>query len=81
MLGLAFFAKGRDHSAVRVSCSADRRKGICVVVARDGTAPSRVADGIVASGGEALRVACDVAEYAAVEAMIITPSRMRIPAL
>ena len=47
VLGVAFFPEGRDHSAVRVSCSAYRRRGICVVVARDGTLPSRVADGIV----------------------------------
>ena len=41
-----------------------------MIVARDGMAASRVTDGIVASGGEACGVACDVAEYAAVAAMV-----------
>jgi 3-oxoacyl-[acyl-carrier protein] reductase len=41
-----------------------------MVVARDGSAASRVADAVVASGGEAFGVSCDVAEYASVEVMV-----------
>ena len=40
-----------------------------MVVARDGLAASRAAEAIVAGGGRASGVSCDVADYAAVEAM------------
>jgi 3-hydroxybutyrate dehydrogenase len=56
-------------AAVALACAG----ASVMVVARDGSAASRVANGIVAIGGEASGVACDVAEYAAVEAMAITP--------
>ena len=41
-----------------------------MVVARGGTAVSRAADAIAAVGGKASAIACDVADYAAVEAMV-----------
>ena len=40
-----------------------------MLVARDGLAASRAAEAIVAGGGRASGVSCDVADYAAVEAM------------
>ena len=46
-----------------------------MVVARDGLAASRAAEAVVAGGGRALGVSCDVADYAAVEAMVDDTSR------
>jgi NAD(P)-dependent dehydrogenase (short-subunit alcohol dehydrogenase family) len=46
-----------------------------MLVARDGLAASRAAEAIVAGGGRASGVSCDVADYAAVEAMVDETSR------
>ncbi|MGE0152238.1 MAG: SDR family NAD(P)-dependent oxidoreductase [Reyranellaceae bacterium] len=40
------------------------------VVARDGARAKKVADGLIVKGGKAAAFACDVADYAAVEAML-----------
>jgi len=40
------------------------------VVARDGAKAKKVADGLVVKGGKAAGFSCDVADYAAVEAML-----------
>jgi 3-oxoacyl-[acyl-carrier protein] reductase len=41
-----------------------------MIAARDGMAALRAADAIAVSGGQACGVSCDVADYAAVEAMV-----------
>lgn len=41
------------------------------VVARDGAKAKKVADGLVIKGGKAAGFACDVSDYAAVEAMLV----------
>jgi 3-oxoacyl-[acyl-carrier protein] reductase len=46
-----------------------------MLVARDGMAASRTAAAIVASGGHACGISCDVADYAGVEAMVDETSR------
>src|SRR5215207_230101 len=46
-----------------------------VLVARNGSAASRVADAIVAQGGRAAGNACDVADYASVEAAVAETER------
>jgi NAD(P)-dependent dehydrogenase (short-subunit alcohol dehydrogenase family) len=45
------------------------------IAARDGAAAGRVADAIIGNGGRALGVACDVSDYAAVEAMVAETNR------
>jgi NAD(P)-dependent dehydrogenase (short-subunit alcohol dehydrogenase family) len=45
------------------------------IAARDGAAASRIAETIVRNGDRAIGVACDVADYAAVEAMVAETNR------
>jgi NAD(P)-dependent dehydrogenase (short-subunit alcohol dehydrogenase family) len=45
------------------------------IAARDGAAASRVADAIVGNGGKAIGVACDVSDFADVEAMLAETNR------